>query len=67
MKPPIEYGDNFPVLASAWDPAEPWRFPNQEIPTRKTGLLKVILPWLTLGLGLSVGFLLSHYTIGPPP
>ncbi len=67
MKPPIEYGDNFPVLTSTWNPTEPWRFPSQQPPARKTGLLKVILPWLTLGLGLSVGFLLSHCTIGSSP
>jgi hypothetical protein len=65
MKPPIEYGDNFPVPTGIWNPTEPWRFPNHETLTRKPSLLRVILPWLTLGLGLSVGFILSHWTISP--
>ena len=67
MKTPLEYGDNFPVPAGAWDPSEPWRFPNHGSIRRKPGLFKVILPWLTLGLGLSVGFFLSHWTMTSVP
>ena len=58
MKPPLEYGDNFPVPSSgAWNPGQPWRFPKHEILARQPGLLSFALPWITLGLGISLGIL----------
>lgn len=57
MRPPLEYGDNFPVPTGVWNPAEPWRFPRHEIPAPRPGLLSTALPWITLGLGISLGVL----------
>ena len=58
MKPPLEYGDNFPVPTGVWNPAEPWRFPRHELfPAPPQGLLNRVLPWITLGLGISLGIL----------
>ena len=57
MRPPLEYGDNFPVAAGQWNPAEPWRFPKHEVIVRRRGPLSYVLPWITLGLGLTVGIL----------
>lgn len=58
MKPPLEYGDNFPVPGGGgWNPAEPWRFPKQEVILTRQGSFNLALPWITLGLGLSLGIL----------
>lgn len=57
MRAPLEYGDNFPVPSGLWNPAVPWRFPSHEIVPRKPGLLSFMIPWLTLGLGLTLGVL----------
>lgn len=57
MRPPLEYGDNFPVPMGVWNPAEPWRFPRHELFPSRQGLLNRALPWLTLGLGISLGIL----------
>ena len=57
MRPPLEYGDNFPVPTGVWNPAEPWRFPHHEFFPSRQGLLKSALPWITLGLGISLGIL----------
>lgn len=57
MRPPLEYGDNFPV-AGHWNPAKPWRFPKTEVlPGRPAGVIGRVLPWITLGLGVSLGVL----------
>lgn len=57
MRPPLEYGDNFPVPTGVWNPAEPWRFPRHEMLPSRRGLLSRALPWITLGLGVSLGIL----------
>ena len=57
MRPPLEYGDNFPVPTGVWNPAEPWRFPRHEFFPSRQGLLRLALPWITLGLGISLGIL----------
>ena len=57
MRPPLEYGDNFPVPSGGWNPAEPWRFPKHEILPGRSGPLGSALPWITLGLGISLGIL----------
>ena len=57
MRPPLEYGDNFPVPTGVWNPAEPWRFPRHELLPSRQGLLSRALPWITLGLGISLGIL----------
>ncbi len=57
MRPPLEYGDNFPVPTGVWNPAEPWRFPQHEIFPSRRGPLSFALPWITLGLGISLGIL----------
>lgn len=56
MRIPLEYGDNFPVPAG-WNPAEPWRFPQHEVLPKRQGFLSLALPWITLGLGVSLGIL----------
>ena len=57
MRPPLEYGDNFPVPTGGGNPAEPWRFPRHELLPARQGLLTRALPWITLGLGVSLGIL----------
>ena len=57
MRPPLEYGDNFPVPTGSMNPAEPLRFPKHEILVRRPSLLSSILPWITLGVGVTVGIL----------
>ncbi len=74
MRPPLEYGDNFPVAPGHWNPAEPWRFPKHEVIVRRRGPFSYALPWITLGLGLTLGVLWmalrtdgrSLQTISPP-
>ena len=61
MRPPLEYGDNFPVPTGSWNPAIPWRFPNREIRLKRPSLLGLILPWLTLGLGITLGVLWTSW------
>ena len=70
MRPPLEYGDNFPVPTGVWNPAEPWRFPKHEILPSRPGLLSYALPWITLGLGVSLGILWMSWRtelVGPQP
>ena len=57
MRTPLEYGDNFPVPTGSWNPAEPWRFPKHEVLSPQRGMLRYALPWITLGLGVSLGIL----------
>ena len=57
MRIPLEYGDNFPVPTGSWNPAEPWRFPKHEILPPERGVMGYVQPWITLGLGLSMGVL----------
>jgi len=57
VRPPLEYGDNFPVPTGVWNPAEPWRFPRHELLPSRQGVLNRALPWITLGLGISLGIL----------
>ena len=57
VRPPLEYGDNFPVPTGGWNPAEPWRFPKHEILVQRPSLLSSILPWITLGVGVTLGIL----------
>lgn len=56
-RPPFEYGDNFPVPTGTWNPAVPWRFPHHEIQIRRPSPFSVALPWVTLGLGVTLGIL----------
>ena len=64
MRPPLEYGDNFPVPPGSWNPAVPWRFPNTEFKLRRLSALSVLLPWLTLGLGMTLGILWMNWRTG---
>ena len=57
MRPPLEYGDNFPVPASsAWDPTVPWRFPRHKVQLQRPPFSSRALPWIMLGVGLALGF-----------
>lgn len=69
-RPPFEYGDNFPVTTGSWNPAVPWRFPHHEIRLHRTSPFSVALPWVTLGLGLTLGILWMSWRFdatGPAP
>ena len=57
MRPPLEYGDNFPVPTGCWNPAEPWRFPKHEVLSPRPGFWGYVLPWITLGVGVTLGVL----------
>ncbi|MBI3615588.1 MAG: hypothetical protein HY211_03615 [Candidatus Omnitrophica bacterium] len=53
---PLEYGDNFPVpAAGSWNPTVPWRFPRHQV--RSSSLKGRLLPWVMLGLGVTLGVL----------
>ena len=64
MRTPLEYGDNFPVPMGRWNPAEPWRFPKHEVLSSRPGLLGIVLPWITLGLGVTLGILWMNWRLG---
>lgn len=66
MRPPLEYGDNFPVTAASWDPAVPWRFPREEAYFRRPSLFSRALPWITLGLGVTLGVLWMSWRMELP-
>ncbi len=55
MRPPLEYGDNFPVTAASWNPTIPWRFPRSEGKLQRRSFLDWVLPWVALGLGVTLG------------
>lgn len=57
MRTPLEYGDNFPVPSGSWDPRVPWRFPQGEEAFPRPSWLTVLLPWVMLGLGMTLGVL----------
>ncbi|MBI3318002.1 MAG: hypothetical protein HYZ90_02495 [Candidatus Omnitrophica bacterium] len=61
MRPPLEYGDNFPVPAGSWDPRVPWRFPNREGRARSSTPWAFLLPWIMLGVGLTLGVLWMNW------
>ncbi len=67
MRPPLEYGDNFPVPPGAWNPAVPWRFPNTEIRPGRPSVLRIVLPWLTLGIGVTLGILWMNWRTEEEP
>lgn len=52
---PLEYGDNFPVSQGSWNPTVPWRFPKCQI--QRPSCLSQLLPWMMLGLGMTLGVL----------
>ena len=64
MRAPLEYGDNFPVPMGRRNPAEPWRFPSHEGFSSRRGLLRYALPWITLGLGVTLGILWMNWRLG---
>lgn len=66
MRPPLEYGDNFPVTSGSWSPTIPWRFPRNEPHLRRGNLWSAILPWLTLGLGVTLGVLWMSWRMELP-
>ena len=66
MRIPLEYGDNFPVLTGGWNPAIPRRFPKHEILPRRRGWFSHMLPWLTLGLGVTLGALWMNWFVESP-
>lgn len=66
MRPPLEYGDNFPVTAGSWNPAVPWRFPRSEGGFRRRSLRDRVLPWITLGLGVTLGVLWMSWRMELP-
>ena len=62
---PIEYGDNFPVTrAESWNPTVPWRFPNHEVQPKRSAIAQ-LLPWLMLGLGMTLGILWMSWREAP--
>ena len=66
MRPPLEYGDNFPVAAGSWDPTVPWRFPRTEPYLQRRSLLSRALPWITLGVGVTLGVLWMSWQMDLP-
>ena len=66
MRPPLEYGDNFPVTAASWDPSLPWRFPRSDGYFRRPSLFVRALPWITLGLGVTLGVLWMSWKMELP-
>ena len=66
MRPPLEYGDNFPVATGSWDPTIPWRFPRNEGYSRRPSLFSQVLPWITLGLGVTLGMLWMSWRMEIP-
>ncbi len=63
---PLEYGDNFPVPSGSWDPTVPWRFPHHQVRLRTPSLIDQILPWLMLGVGMTLGVLWMSWRMNPP-
>ncbi len=61
---PLEYGDNFPVTQRSWNPTVPWRFPKYQV--RSSSLLNQLLPWVMLGLGVTLGVLWMYLKAVPP-
>ena len=61
MRIPLEYGDNFPVPSGFWRPTVPWRFPNHEMFPKKENGFTRLLPWVTLGLGVTLGILWMNW------
>lgn len=61
MRIPLEYGDNFPVLSGSWNPAVPWRFPRHELVPARRGWWSFLLPWVTLGVGMTLGILWMNW------
>ena len=59
MRVPLEYGDNFPVPAGSWDPRVPWRFPRSADHKRSGGLVRELLPWVMLAVGMTLGVIFS--------
>ncbi|MBI3322753.1 MAG: hypothetical protein HYZ94_03630 [Candidatus Omnitrophica bacterium] len=66
MRPPLEYGDNFPVAAGSWNPAVPWRFPATRADVHPPSLFRMALPWITLGLGVTLGMLWMSWRMEVP-
>ncbi len=66
MRAPLEYGDNFPVASGSWDPTLPWRFPRNEAHLRRQSLMSRVLPWVTLGLGVTLGVLWMSWRMELP-
>lgn len=66
MRPPLEYGDNFPVAAGSWNPTVPWRFPRNEPHLGRRSLFSRALPWITLGLGVTMGMLWMSWRMDLP-
>lgn len=66
MRIPLEYGDNFPVPTGGWNPAVPWRFPKHEVLPGRPGWLSRVLPWITLGLGMTLGILWMSWRMELP-
>ena len=66
MRAPLEYGDNFPVAAGSWDPTVPWRFPRTEPYLQRRSLLSRALPWITLGVGVTLGVLWMSWQMDLP-
>jgi hypothetical protein len=66
VRPPLEYGDNFPVAAESWDPTVPWRFPRSEGYFRRPSRFSRALPWITLGLGVTLGVLWMSWRMDLP-
>lgn len=66
MRIPLEYGDNFPVpTTGSWDPTVPWRFPKHKVELKRPSTLSRLLPWLMLGLGVTLGVLLVSWRLTP--
>jgi len=62
---PLDYGDNFPVPQGVWNPTVPWRFPKYQI--QRPSLLSQMLPWMMLGLGMTLGVLWMCWRGVPSP
>ena len=62
---PLDYGDNFPVPPTgSWNPTVPWRFPQYRV--RSPSLVSQLLPWMMLGLGMTLGVLWMFWRTAPP-
>ena len=48
----------------SWNPTVPWRFPSHEVQPNRSAIAQ-LLPWLMLGLGMTLGILWMSWRQAP--